>query len=284
VSSEQREAAAVFQEYISATENQRRVLEFGIRPGNPDVPLAAPIDISNGVDPDQPQALLEVPAPAVVDGLIDRWDDQRKKARVLLVLDISGSMEEFADPSDPSLGTKLDLAKQAAVDALDLFSPDDEVALRVFSTNLGDNEDQFFLDLVPYGRVGDIRESVRNRILDLFPTNGTPLYDVTLASYEDALESYDPDRINAVVLLTDGHNDDGDDNDDEDQFLNLINELRAGTEGENATPIRIFPIGYGGDADLDALRSVAEATSANVYDASDPASITKVLIAVISNF
>jgi Ca-activated chloride channel family protein len=284
VTDAQRDGAARFETFISSPDNQKKVLTFGIRPGNPDVPISAPLVKSNGVDPDQPQALVEVPDPPVVTGLIDKWDEQRKKARVMLVLDISGSMQDPADPDNTDKGTKLDLAKQAAINALDLFSDDDEVALRVFSTDLGDNSDQEYLDLVPYGRVGDIRETLRTRINDLFPTNGTPLYEVTEASYNDAAAVYDPARINAVVVLTDGFNDDGNSDDDEEQLRHLLSTVRAGNEGENAKPVRVFPIGYGHDADIATLREIAEATSASVYDASDPASINKVLTAVISNF
>ena len=72
------------------------------------------------------------------------------------------------------------------------------------------------------------------------------------------LGDFDPTRINAVVLLTDGRNEDPNNNDLEA----LLQHLRAGTEGENAQPVRIFAIAYGGDADLETLRRIAEATNA----------------------
>ena len=95
---------------------------------------------------------------------------------------------------------------------------------------------------------------------------------------------YDPTRINAVVLLTDGMNDDGNRDDDNQQLQQTLSTLRRGSEGESAKPIRIFPIAYGRDADLDTLRTIAEATNSAVYDASDPTTITKVFTAVVSNF
>ena len=78
-------------------------------PATPTWPSDAPIDSDNGVDPDQPQTLLEVPAPAVLVRLLDDWQDQRKPARVLLLIDVSGSMGDLADPDTGA--TKLDLAK-----------------------------------------------------------------------------------------------------------------------------------------------------------------------------
>src|SRR5207253_659639 len=98
VSDEEKEAAALFQEFISEPENQERVLEFGFRPGNPDVDIADPIVAENGVDPDQPQTLLEVPEPEVMVDLLDKWDEQRKGARVVLLMDVSGSMGDVGDP------------------------------------------------------------------------------------------------------------------------------------------------------------------------------------------
>ena len=148
----------------------------------------------------------------------------------MLVIDVSGSMGEFADPSDSSAGTRLDLAKAAAIGAVDLFAPDDEIGLRVFTTDVnqtGDVEDTF-LDLVPYGRLADNREEMRRRIGSLVPLNGTPLYDVTADSYQTAVDSFDPTRINAVILLTDGVNDDGDQSDDEQQLDDLLDQLRSG--------------------------------------------------------
>ena len=47
------------------------MLEFGFRPGNPEVPVGAPIVAENGVDPDEPQTLLEVPRPDVMVSMLD---------------------------------------------------------------------------------------------------------------------------------------------------------------------------------------------------------------------
>ena len=281
VSEDEKAAAAKFVEFVQLPENQEKVLEFGFRPGNPDVAIGAPIDASNGLDPTQPQTLLDVPAPAVTVDILDAWDTQRKSARVTLVIDVSGSMGE---PGDQSTGeTKLDLAKRAAIDALEEFKDDDDVGLRIFTTDL-DPSGATFVDLVEPGRVGDVRENLANRIRDLVPLNGTPLYEVARTTYEELDASYDPARINALVLLTDGKNDDGDTSDDSRQLDGLLTALSSGTEGTTSRPVRVFPIAYGGDADLGILRQIAEASNGAVYDASDPRSITKVFTAVVSNF
>ena len=282
VSQAEQDAAAEFIEFVQQPENQERVLEFGFRPGNPDVALAAPIVTENGVDPDQPQTLLEVPEPEVMVALLDKWDRQRKGAQVILLMDVSGSMGDIGDPDSGE--TKLDLAKRAAIEALDDFAEQDEVGLRVFSTDLGPSGTAEFVDVVPVGPIADQREQLADAIADLVPTNGTPLYSATQAAYEDAVAAFDPDRINAVVLLSDGVNDDGDTSDDDEQLDELLASLQSDSEGQLSSPVRVFPIAYGADADLATLRRIAEASTAAVYDASDPTSIDKVFAAVVSNF
>ena len=284
VSPQEKEGAEAFIDVVQRPSNQEKVLEYGFRPGNPDVAVGSPITKANGVDPAQPSKLLQVPEPEVMITMLDNWKEQRKGARVLLVLDVSGSMEEPADPDDPASDTKLDLAKRAAIDALDEFNGDDEVGLRVFSTNLGPDEDQNYLDLLPVQPMSTNRERLASQIRAQLPQNATPLYEVTQESFTDMAADEDPTLINAVVLLTDGVNDDGDTADDRQQLQELLATLQDGTEGENATPIRVFTIAYGKQADFDTLERIAESTNAAAYDASNPATISKVFTAVVSNF
>jgi Ca-activated chloride channel family protein len=278
----QREGAERFQAFVQEPANQEKVLEFGFRPGNPSVAIGAPIDAANGVDPDQPQTLLEVPSGEVLAGLLDFWDANRKSARVLLVIDVSGSMSELADPATGA--TKLELAQQAAVDALDQFKDEDLVGVRAFSTGLGTENNGYWQDLVPIGPVGEQRTELARSIESLLPREGTPLYAVTDASYNDMLGGFDAERIHAVIVLTDGRNDLGGSNDQVAGFDELIESLSAESSGEFAKPVRVFPIAYGTNADLATLEAIAAATTASAYDASDPQSITKVFEAVVSNF
>jgi Ca-activated chloride channel homolog len=277
VNEKQKESARIFERYLQEPDNQRRVLEFGFRPGNTAVAVGAPIERANGVDPDQPQNVLGVPAPPVLARVLDLWAEQRKGARVLLVMDVSGSMGEKASDNGD---TKLDLAKLAAIDALAQFKADDLVGLRIFSTGISKAAPTEYVDLVPIGPISASRENIANRIRSLVPTQGTPLYTVAGASYTNLRETYDEKRINAVVLLTDGKNEDPRNND----LDGLLGILRAGSEGQSSQPVRIFPIAYGKDADLSVLRRIAEATNAAAYDASNPTTINQVFTNVVSNF
>ncbi len=98
------------------------------------------------------------------------------------------------------------------------------------------------------------------------------------------LDDYDASKINAVVLLTDGENDDLDPSDDDQQFAELIETLQTGSEGSSSRPVRVFTISYGEAADVITLRAISQATAAASYNASNPATINQVFTAVISNF
>jgi Ca-activated chloride channel family protein len=279
VDADEKTAAAAFETFVQLPENQQQVLAYGFRPNNASVPLGDPITPANGVDPTQPTAELEVPAPDVLVGILDSWAQLRKDARVLLVLDISGSMGEFAADDK----TRLDLAQDAAISALGQFKATDDVGLWVFSTDLG-GPDPNVRELVPIGPMGEQQDAIATAIADQFPTNGTPLYDVTEQAYETMVAGYDPSKINAIVLLTDGENDDGDLDDDDQQFADLIATLQSGSEGSSSQPVRLFTISYGETADVATLRAISQATQAATYNASNPATINQVFTAVISNF
>jgi Ca-activated chloride channel family protein len=275
VTAAEKKAARRFETFVQQPTNQKRVLKFGFRPGNPDVAVGDPITSRYGVDAKQPATTLGVPEPAVLVRAIDRWGEQRKAARVMLVIDVSGSMgEEVADGE-----TKLDLAKRASVEALSQFKPEDLVSLRIFSTNISSKAPNDYLDLVGFGPISDNRERIANAIRSLTPTEGTPLYTTAKDSVAVMKGDYDPARINAVVLLTDGKN--------EDDFNDLnatLSALRSGSEGQSSNPVRLFTIAYGKDADKTVLKRLSEATNANSYDATDPTAVTRVFVAVISNF
>lgn len=283
VSGPQRAAAQQFQKFVMEPKNQEKVLKFGFRPGNPAVAVGAPITADNGVDPNQPQTLLEVPSGAVMDELLGRWAEQRKGARVMLVIDVSGSMGDPADPSDPGGPTKLDLAKEAVIDGLDSFKADDLVGVRIFTSGI-DGGSADFVDLAPVQAIGPNRERIKNQVDQLSPLNGTPLYTVTQRSYDQMLTGYDPALINAVILLTDGRNDDGNAADDRDQLQSLLADVKNSNDGENSRPVRIFTIAYGGDTNPAELKRISEASNATAYTATDATTINDVFAAVVSNF
>ena len=271
VSAPQKAAAADFLTWVREPDQQRRFTEAGFRtfegvPGD----VIRPED---GLLPAGAKVVLSPPSPAVLAGLQNSWDSLRKRAHVLMVMDVSGSMGEPV----PSAGSnKLRLAQDAAIGALDGFAPDDEVGLWVFSTALGDNGEPF-REMVPIGPAKQTVPVMKKDISQLLADGGTGLYATLREAQRESLKSLAPDRINAIVLLSDGRNEYPPDTD----LDGLLDELSAESVD---TSVRVFTIGYGEAADTEALQRIAEASRGQHYEATDPASIDKVLTSVLSNF
>src|SRR5690606_4535317 len=160
---------------------------------------------------------------------------------------------------------------QAAINALPQLGPNDQVGLWMFSTNQDGGKD--YRELVPMGR--NNRDLLKKRIQGLIPGGGTGLYDTTRAAYRTVLERHSNDVINAVVVLTDGKNED----DNSISLEDLLAELRTETGQET---VRVFTIAYGNDADLEVLRQISQVTDAAAYDSREPGSIDQVFTAVLS--
>ena len=265
-----RKAAAGLLTYLQADKAKAKFQEFAFRDGQGKPgPL---VTEANGLLRDQPTALLSPPAPRVLDKLLASWGSLRKQANVLLVMDTSGSMGEQVAGTGKS---KLELAKQAARNSLSQFASRDQVGLWMFSTQLDGETD--YRELVPAGPIDAQRRALLSeRINGLQPGGGTGLYDTALAAYQFVKEHAAPDDINAVVLLTDGRN--------EDNGISVDNLLSQVRTEEGAQSVRLFTIGYGEDADLGTLRRISETTNAAAYDSSNPTSIDQVFTAVVSNF
>ena len=243
-----RRAAAGFLDYLRSEPIQTRFQEAGFRTseGRPGPQLIE----ANGLVPDQPARVLAPPAPKVVAAALQSWNAARKRSNVLAVYDVSGSMKEEV----PGTGgkTKMDIVKAAAGQALGLFAPETNLGTWVFSSNLAGGRD--WAESVPIGPTnarlpnGKVRREVLAEALaNLQATDGdTGLYDTTLAAFRALQRSYAPQRINIVVLLTDGINDDPTGGIDRAE---LLRRLKA--EQRKDQPVRIITVAYGADADAD---------------------------------
>jgi Ca-activated chloride channel family protein len=211
---------------------------------------------------------LAPPSPPVLSSVRDTWGELRKKARILLVLDVSGSMGQSAGAGK----TRLELAQAAAVNGLAQLSDTDEVGLWVFP-----DEAQVYWQYLPIEPLGPQRQQMTNRIQQLIPSGGTPLYAVTRKASEELRKTARADTINAIVVMTDGQNEYPDDT-DLDGLVRQLGDLA--TEGG----VRVFTIAYGADADLASLERISAASRAAAYDATDPLTIDSVFTNVLSNF
>ncbi|ABU58655.1 substrate-binding and vWA domain-containing protein [Roseiflexus castenholzii] len=240
VTDEQREAANIFLRYLLDRPQQELALRYGYRPSNTDVAVGAPITPENGVDPQQPQTLLEVPRPDVLSAIRSIWEQNKKRVDVMAVLDVSGSMEDEG---------RLEQAKAALRIFVEQLQDDDGFGLTIFS-------DQATV-LTPISPIGSRRTEVLNRIAGLTPRGGTRLLDTVVEAYQELTATPPGQRIRAVVVLTDGL-----DNRSQRSAEDVLDLLRQDREGYS---IKVFTIAFGGDADVHLLKEIASATGAKSY-------------------
>jgi Ca-activated chloride channel family protein len=247
-----RRGAEAFIEFTRTPDAAQKIADAGLRP-----PAAGTTRLSAYRD-----------AATALDG----WNEIRKPARILLLFDVSDSMGDLSDHKDPDSPSKIVLAKRALLAALPELAPNDEVGLRIFTTDLRNTASPNWADVVPIRRLDRQRKALARAISGLAPRNGSPLYVATRDSYDSMSDDFDRERINAVVLLTDGYNED-DENDDRRALLAHLRE-----------PVRFFPIAYSPESDLATLRRIAQATNATVYDATDPQRVDEMIGAAFTNF
>lgn len=271
VSDTKKQAASGFLSWLHESDQQERFTQAGFRTFEGEA--GDVLNQENGLLAAGPSNIISPPAPAVLAELQANWDDLRKRARVLFVMDVSGSMGQPV----PSAGqSKLALAQAGAINSLDGFAGDDEVGLMVFSTALGPNGEPY-RELVKIQPGSNSIPKMKKMIGQLVADGGTGLYATLRVAQADMLKELQTDRINAIVLLSDGKNEYPADTD----LSSLLEQLN----GESVdTSIRVFTIGYGADADTEALEAIAHASRGHYYEATDPSSIEEVLTSVLSNF
>ncbi|MGL4745381.1 MAG: substrate-binding and vWA domain-containing protein [Dermatophilaceae bacterium] len=270
-----RTAAEQFYRYLVSDPVQRIWQENHFRNirGEP-APALGP---EKGVLPTQPKNELQPPSAEVTDSVLASWAQLRKTANVLTLVDVSGSMGDPVAGSDTS---KLSAASDAIADSLALFTDNDEVGLWTFSDAASGPD---YTERVSIGPMSgpidrsDRRSALTDAAKSLEPQGDTALYNSLAAAYRTVGSRYRENRINAVVLLTDGRN-------DTSGGLGL-NALLAQVERTYPTkPVHIITIGYGPDADNTTLARIAQATEGAAYQASTTADLAKVYSQALSNF
>lgn len=274
-STEQSRAAIRFMTLMGEKPGRTILRKHGFRAedGKADSPVA---QVAGGRAP-QPytEALSEPPSVKSLQETRGLWTITVQSARLNVVVDASASMAQEV----PGRGqTRMDVTKASLLQALAQFTPDDDIGLWEFATRLDGDRD--YKELVPTDRLG-AREgdgpTQRAKLTDAFgtlqpvPDGATGLYDTTLAAYEKARANYRSDKFNAVVLLTDGAN--------EDPGSISRNALVAKLKDLNdpAHPIPLVAIAVGPEADKEAVSALAKATGGSGHKVDDPAQIHEVI-------
>jgi Ca-activated chloride channel homolog len=260
VDADEVEAAKVFESFLLAKEQQEMAIDAYLRPLDKSIPLRAPMTLENGTDSRvtiDTYPALPSPNADISKAVIDIFKITKRKATVLIVLDISGSME----------GDKIKTARDSTAEFLHRLDANDQVGVMVFS--------DFVTTFNEPARAGDVVEDLSERVRGLVADGSTNLYGAVcdaVAQMQALKDSSSENRLYGIVLLSDGE--DTVEQVTENQMFATCLPANAEADG-----IKIFPIAFGEDADTDVLSRIASVTAGQLFRA-DPASISNVYLSI----
>jgi Ca-activated chloride channel family protein len=263
VTDEQKEAAQIFKKYLLDKKQQEMAINYYLRPIDTSIPLHAPLALDSGTDPrvtTKTVPALQSPSAEVSSAVKDVFHQTKKKASIILLLDISASME----------GEKIKNAIAGSVNFVERLDPNDEIYLMVFG---GDGQ----VYELGGGRAGDIAEELTQKLNGLFANGNTPLYDGICAATEKVNSlTADHDaagekRLYGIVVLSDGK--DTSSGKSQNQMFGCL------PSGESVEGTRVFTIAYGDDADTDLMLRIANRTNGKTFKG-DPESIETIYNAI----
>ena len=261
VTDEQREGAALYHEWLVGAEAQGKAVDIGLRPVT-DITLHAPIALESGTDPRaSPETVpaLETVSGEVASAVKDVFYLTKKKATIIVLLDVSGSMG----------GDKIRNAVQATSNFIKRLDRDDEVYVHAFSNAV--------LELQPAGRAGDVAETLEQSLGKLSANGNTVLYDAVCraAQAADQLQGVDraagEKRLYGIVVLSDG----------KDTASRRSREVMYDClpSGEDVEGVKVFTIAYGANADQNLLQEISTRTNGKAFTG-DPETIEQVYLAI----
>lgn len=215
------------------------------------------------------------PYALAVNQVLGSWAALTLPGRELAVFDVSGSMLKKV----PSAGglTRAQVTQRAAAAGLALLDDKWAVGNWTFSTNMvGKRPWQENVPIVP---LSTGRDRLTAAISKITPRrNGdTGLYDTTVAAYRAVRDSWEPGRVNSVVLFTDGVNDNAGGL-TRPQMVAALTKLR-----DPKRPVRVVMIGIGNEVDRSELKAIADASGdGGVFIAEDPTKMGEIFLQAIA--
>ncbi|MQA97092.1 MAG: VWA domain-containing protein [Streptosporangiales bacterium] len=260
---------------LRAAEQQAQLLAEGFRTS--DGAAGAQLRDSPGITSGAPH-LRDAPTGDEVLMALDDWNRLAMPTRTLVLADTS---ESVTRPIGSGPTTRLEVAKEAARLGLPLFPKETEMGLWLFAERIEGSQD--YREAVPLGRLDarlddDTRRARLDEVTGGITSSGgaSSLYDSLLAAYRRMSRDFRPGKINSVLVLTTGV--------DEDRtgisLDRLVSELRK--EFDPGRPVTVIVLAFQADADREALRRIAEATSGSVYVTTDPDEIGDIFLNAIS--
>lgn len=237
VTDNQRLTYNAFADHLLSEAAQQTLLTAGYRPADLGIDLGSgesPFANTTAVDWRQPQTTLQMPPPAVVEVVQNSWYYTKRPTNVYLVVDTSGSMAE---------GNKLPSTKEALRAFVEQIRGErDQVGIVDFASGI-----KGFTPLQPLD--DSTREQLLAQIDGMNATGGTALVDAVFDAINDLLARSDSESINAIVVMTDGQ---------ENESARSLNDLQRLVEQQSEQRLVIFTVAFGSDADERLLEAIAE--------------------------
>ncbi|MCL6672344.1 substrate-binding and VWA domain-containing protein [Streptomyces panaciradicis] len=279
LTTDQSRAALRFMNYLRQPAQLRLLQKYGFRTSDEEAPEAVVAEAGGSSPQPYAEPAVQPASDEALQKALGTWTITVQSARLTTVVDASSSM------SEPVPGTggqsRMEVTKASLLQALATFTQEDEIGLWEFSTKLDGGKD--YRVLVPTERLGDRSggRTQRERLSAAFGAlkpvaNGaTGLYDTTLAAYRAATSSYAKGKFNALVVLTDGVNQDP----GSISRAELISELRKLADPER--PVPLIMIAVGPDADKEEAAEIAAATGGSGQSVNNPSQIQSVMLKAI---
>lgn len=235
VTDNQRLTFRAFTDFLLTPDSQQRFLETGYRPADLTIELNAdgsPFAASNAVDWREPQTTLQMPPPSVIDVVQNVWYYTKRPTNVYLVVDTSGSME----------GAKIERTREALSAFTEQIQGDrDRLGIIEFASGTK--------NFVPLRVMDDgNRRDTLTLISRMEAFGGTALVDAVHEAATDLLAQGDTSAINAIIVMTDGQ---------ENESYYRLGDLEQLLGGNQPGKPVIFTIAFGGDADEALLSEMA---------------------------
>jgi Ca-activated chloride channel family protein len=266
------EAAAAFLTYVRSPAGRAAFQEAGLR--DPNRAPSPDMTTANGVTQKVtalPRAIL---LPESVQQATASWTAVTRPTNVLFVFDTSGSM---GGPVQGTRRSRLDLTKDAALNAVRLLDDSARVGVWEFSSTGGRRDHRAIEPLAPLGGSGH-RADVTRTISNLAAGGNTGLYNTAWAACQEVQKRYAKGATNMIVLLTDG----ADDNNIANSItLGELTRRLKGACGGESKPVQLVTIGLGVDSDSSVLRQISGATGANSYSSPRAFDVSQVFLTAL---
>jgi Ca-activated chloride channel homolog len=209
-----------------------------------------------------------IPESSVIAKALQLWIQIVRPARMLAIMDVSASMNTPVPTAHNA--TREQVAIAAARAGLGLFDDSWAVGLWAFSTDMDGPKN--YQQLVPIGPLTEQRGTIDNALKGIKPNpaGNTGLYDTIFDGYKTVQSGWDPDKVNDLVIITAGRN-----NDPAGLSLDqLVANLKRIVNPDQ--PVQVIVIGVGTEVSEPDLNRITATTGGGVFISADPSKIGEI--------